>query len=316
MKKKAVTLLMTAALTAAMLAGCGSSNAADTAATTDTTADAEDTTDAAADTAAADFDTEEDISVYSREDGSGTRGAFIELFGVEEKDANGEKIDNTTEDATITNNTSVMMTGVAGDDYAIGYVSLGSLNDTVKALKIDGVEPTVENIKSDSYKVYRPFNIATKGEVSEAAQDFIDYILSAEGQQIVSDEGYITIDEAAPAFEGGKVSGSVTVAGSSSVSPVMEKLAEAYMKLNSNVKIEIQTSDSTTGMTSAMDGVCDIGMASRELKDTEAAELTATVIAQDGIAVVVNNNNPIDNLTKDQVKSIYVGETTSWSEVE
>ena len=316
MKKKTVSLLMTMALTAAMLAGCGSSNAADTAATTDTTADAEETTDAAADTATADFDTEEDISVYSREDGSGTRGAFIELFGVEEKDANGEKIDNTTEDATITNNTSVMMTGVAGDDYAIGYVSLGSLNDTVKALKVDGVEPTVENIKSDSYKVYRPFNIATKGEVSEAAQDFIDYILSAEGQQIVSDEGYITIDDAAPAFAGGQASGSVTVAGSSSVSPVMEKLAEAYMKLNGNVKIEIQTSDSTTGMTSAIDGVCDIGMASRELKDTEAEKLTATVIAQDGIAVVVNNNNPIDNLTKDQVKCIYVGETTSWSEVE
>ena len=308
MKKKTVSLLMTMALTAAMLAGCGSSETADTTAAADTAA--------AEDTATADFDTEEDISVYSREDGSGTRGAFIELFGVEEKDANGEKIDNTTEDATITNNTSVMMTGVAGDDYAIGYVSLGSLNDTVKALKIDGVEPTVENIKSDSYKVYRPFNIATKGEVSEAAQDFIDYILSAEGQQIVSDEGYITVDDAAPAFAGGQASGSVTVAGSSSVSPVMEKLAEAYMKLNGNVKIEIQTSDSTTGMTSAMDGVCDIGMASRELKDTETAELTATVVAQDGIAVVVNNNNPIDNLTKDQVKSIYVGETTSWSEVE
>ena len=315
MKKKTVSLLMTMALTAAMLAGCGNSETADTTAAADTTAEAEDTA-AAADTATADFDTEEDISVYSREDGSGTRGAFIELFGVEEKDANGEKIDNTTEDATITNNTSVMMTGVAGDDYAIGYVSLGSLNDTVKALKIDGVESTVENIKSDSYKVYRPFNIATKGEVSEAAQDFIDYILSAEGQQIVSDEGYITIDDAAPAFAGGQASGSVTVAGSSSVSPVMEKLAEAYMKLNGNVKIEIQTSDSTTGMTSAIDGVCDIGMASRELKDTETAELTATVIAQDGIAVVVNNNNPIDNLTKDQVKSIYVGETTSWSEVE
>ncbi len=317
MKKKAVTLLMTMTLTAAMLAGCGSS--ADTAATTDTadtTADADEAVDAVADPAGVDFDTEEDISVYSREDGSGTRGAFIELFGVEEKDASGEKVDNTTEDATITNNTSVMMTGVAGDDYAIGYVSLGSLNDTVKALKIDGVEPTVENIKSDSYKVYRPFNIATKGEVSEAAQDFIDYILSAEGQKIVSDEGYITIDDAAPAFEGGQVSGSVTVAGSSSVSPVMEKLAEAYMAVNSGVKIEIQTSDSTTGMTSAIDGVCDIGMASRELKDTEAAELTATVIAQDGIAVVVNNNNPIEGLSKDQVKSIYVGETTSWSEVE
>lgn len=310
MKKKTVSLWMTMVLTAAMLAGCGSTETADTTAAADTTAEAENTT------ATADFDTDEDISVYSREDGSGTRGAFIELFGVEEKDANGEKIDNTTEDATITNNTSVMMTGVAGDDYAIGYVSLGSLNDTVKALKIDGVEPTVENIKSDSYKVYRPFNIATKSEVSEAAQDFIDYILSSEGQQIVSDEGYITIDDAAPAFAGGKASGSVTVAGSSSVSPVMEKLAEAYMKLNGNVKIEIQTSDSTTGMTSAIDGVCDIGMASRELKDTEAKKLTATVIAQDGIAVVVNNNNPIDNLTKDQVKSIYVGETTSWSEVE
>ena len=313
MKKKAVTLLMTAALTAAMLAGCGSSNAADTAATTDTTADAEDTTDAAADTAAADFDTEEDISVYSREDGSGTRGAFIELFGVEEKDANGEKIDNTTEDATITNNTSVMMTGVAGDDYAIGYVSLGSLNDTVKALKIDGVEPTVENIKSDSYKVYRPFNIATKGEVSEAAQDFIDYILSAEGQQIVSDEGYITIDDAAPAFEGGKVSGSVTVAGSSSVSPVMEKLAEAYMKLNGNVKIEIQTSDSTTGMTGAADGTLDIGMASRELKDSETEEgLTATKIAMDGIAVIVNQENPVEDLSSDTVKGIFTGGTTTW----
>lgn len=314
MKKKAITLFMAMTLTAGMLAGCGSS-VADTAASTDTTADA---ADSSADTssAAADFDSDEDISVYSREDGSGTRGAFIELFGVEEKDASGEKIDNTTEDATITNNTSVMMTGVAGDDYAIGYVSLGSLNDTVKALQIDGVEPSVANIKSDTYKVYRPFNIATKGEVSEAAQDFIDYIMSAEGQQIVSDEGYITVDDAAPAFEGGSVSGSVTVAGSSSVSPVMEKLAEAYMKVNSGVKIEIQTSDSTTGMTSAMDGVCDIGMASRDLKDTEAAELTATVIAQDGIAVIVNNNNPLDGLTTDQVKSIYVGETTSWSEVE
>lgn len=318
MKRKVIAITLTAMMAAGMLAGCGSSDNSSSS-TADTTKEASATeadgsTDSDSNAAGGDFSGQ--ISVISREDGSGTRGAFIELFGVEEKDANGEKIDNTTEDATITNNTSVMMTGVAGDDYAIGYVSLGSLNDTVKALKIDGVEPTVENIKSDSYKVYRPFNIATKGEVSEAAQDFIDYILSAEGQQIVSDEGYITVDDAAPAFAGGQASGSVTVAGSSSVSPVMEKLAEAYMKLNGNVKIEIQTSDSTTGMTSAIDGVCDIGMASRELKDTETAELTATVIAQDGIAVVVNNNNPIDNLTKDQVKSIYVGETTSWSEVE
>lgn len=316
MKKKVVSILMAVTLCGAMLAGCGSSadNAADAPATETTEA-----ADAAADDKAVettDFDKENDISVYSREDGSGTRGAFIELFGVEEKDESGEKIDMTTEEATITNNTSVMMTGVAGDDYAIGYVSLGSLDNSVKALQIDGVEASVENIKNDSYKVYRPFNIATKGEASEAAQDFINYIMSAEGQAIVSEEGYITVDDAAPAFEGGTASGDVVVAGSSSVSPVMEKLAEAYMALNSNVKIEIQTSDSTTGMTSAIDGVCDIGMASRALKDSEAAELTATVIAQDGIAVIVNNNNPVQGMTSEQVKSIFTGETLTWSEVE
>ncbi len=313
MKKKVVSILMAVTLCGAMLAGCGNS--------TEQTADAP-----AADAEYAGenetaeetdgFDTENDISVYSREDGSGTRGAFIELFGVEEKDESGEKIDMTTEEATITNNTSVMMTGVAGDDYAIGYVSLGSLDESVKALQIDGVDASVENIKNDSYKVYRPFNIATKGEASEAAQDFISYIMSAEGQAIVSEEGYITVDDAAPAFEGGKASGDVVVAGSSSVSPVMEKLAEGYMALNSNVKIEIQTSDSTTGMTSAIDGVCDIGMASRALKDSEAAELTATVIAQDGIAVIVNNNNPVQGMTSEQVKSIFTGETLTWSEVE
>ena len=297
LKEIAATLLV-ATLALGTMVGCGSKG-------NDNTADSADQTGASG-----------DITILSREDGSGTRGAFVELFGIEEKDADGNKVDMTTEDAKITNSTSVMMTTVAGDVNSLGYISLGSLNDTVTAVKIDGVEATADNVSNGTYKIARPFNIATKGEVSEAAQDFIDYILSAEGQQIVSDEGYITVDDAAPAFAGGQASGSVTVAGSSSISPVMEKLAEAYMKLNGNVKIEIQTSDSTTGMTSAMDGVCDIGMASRELKDTETAELTATVIAQDGIAVVVNNNNPIDNLTKDQVKSIYVGETTSWSEVE
>ena len=258
---------------------------------------------------------EGDITVVSREDGSGTRGAFIELFGVEEKDADGNKVDNTTEAAKITNSTSVMLGTVEKDVNAIGYISLGSLNDTVKAVKIDGAEATAENIENGSYKVVRPFNIATTAEVSDAAADFISFIMSKEGQQVITDNGYISVGDEAE-YQGTDVEGKVVVAGSSSVTPVMEKLAEAYMKLNGNVKIEIQTSDSTTGMTSAMDGVCDIGMASRELKDTETAELTATVIAQDGIAVVVNNNNPIDNLTKDQVKSIYVGETTSWSEVE
>ena len=164
--------------------------------------------------------------------------------------------------------------------------------------------------------VARPFNIATKGTPDETTQDFINYILSAEGQAVVSEEGYITIDDAAPAFEGGSVSGDIVVAGSSSVSPVMEKLAEAYMALNGDVNIEIQTTDSTSGMTSAIDGTCQIGMASRALKDEETAELTGTQIALDGIAVIVNNENPIEGLTSEQVQSIYTGATTTWADVQ
>lgn len=255
------------------------------------------------------------ISVISREDGSGTRGAFIELFGVEEKDADGNKVDNTTVDASITNNTAVMMSTVAGNPYAIGYISLGSLNDSVKALKIDGAEATAENIKAGEYKISRPFNIATKGEVSEAAQDFINFILSEDGQAVVTENNYIAIDDVQD-YESSQAEGKVVVAGSSSVTPVMEKLKEAYAEVNPNVEIEIQQSDSTTGMTSAIDGICDIGMASRELKDSETeAGLTSTVIALDGIAVIVNNDNAIEDLTSDQVKSIYVGETTVWGDV-
>ena len=255
------------------------------------------------------------ITVVSREDGSGTRGAFIELFGVEEKDADGNKVDNTTEEASITNNTAVMMSTVTGDVDAIGYISLGSLNDSVKAVKIDGVEATAENIKSGEYKVSRPFNIATNGEVSEVTQDFIDYILSPEGQAVVEENGYIAVDSTEA--ESTQPEGKVVVAGSSSVTPVMEKLKEAYAEVNSNAEIEIQQSDSTTGMTSAIDGICDIGMASRDLKDEELeAGLTATTIANDGIAIIVNNDNPTDDLTTDQVKSIYVGEVTTWGDLE
>ena len=255
------------------------------------------------------------ITVVSREDGSGTRGAFIELFGVEEKDADGNKVDNTTEEAEITNNTAVMMSTVAGNVDAIGYISLGSLNDSVKAAKIDGVEATAENIKSGEYKVSRPFNIATNGEVSDAAQDFIDYILSPEGQAVVEENGYIAVDSTEA--ESTQPEGKVVVAGSSSVTPVMEKLKEAYAEVNPNAEIEIQQSDSTTGMTSAIDGICDIGMASRDLKDEELeAGLTATTIANDGIAIIVNNDNPTDDLTTDQVKSIYVGEVTTWGDLE
>ena len=264
--------------------------------------------------AVAEFDAGKQIDVISREDGSGTRGAFVELTGVEQK-IDGKKVDMTTEDAQITNNTAVMMTTVAGDTYAIGYISLGSLNDSVKAVKVAGVEATAENVKSGEYKVARPFNIAwQEAALSDAGKDFIAYILSSEGQEIVNANGYVGNSEAA-AYEAAGVTGKVVVAGSSSVSPVMEKLAEAYMAANTGVEIEIQTSDSTTGMTSAMEGSCEIGMASRELKEVEAAALKSTAIAMDGIAVIVNNENPIEDLTLEQICAIYTGEATAWNEL-
>lgn len=259
----------------------------------------------------------DEINVISREDGSGTRGAFVELFGIEQKNEDGMKIDYTTDECDITNSTSVMMTSVSGNDCAIGYISLGSLNDTVKALAIDGAEASVENIKAGTYNVARPFNIATLAETSEAAQDFIAFIMSAEGQAVIEANGYIAVAENAPAFEGGKVSGKIVLAGSSSVTPVMEKLTEAYMTINPNVEIELQQSDSSSGMTSTRDGVCDIGMASRALKDSEIeAGLTPMTIAMDGIAVIVSNDNPVDGLTSEQVRNIYMGEITDWSEVD
>lgn len=261
------------------------------------------------------FDAENDITVVSREDGSGTRGAFIELFGIEEKSADGSKSDKTTKEAVIANKTDVMLTNVAGDEYAIGYVSLGSLSNSVKALKIDGAEATAENVKNGAYKVSRPFNIATKGQASEVAQDFVNYILSADGQKIVS-ESYIAVNDSAEAYSGTKPSGKIVVAGSSSVSPVMEKLKEGYLAVNPNVKIEIQTNDSTAGITAAIDGTCDIGMASRELKDSEiSAGLTSTSIALDGIAVIVNPANPVSELSREQIKSVFTGKVISWSEI-
>lgn len=303
MKKKIMILAVGAvlALGAFALAGCASGNSADSG-------------QAAGDAAAADdVSPSGEVSVYSREDGSGTRSAFIELMGVEEKDASGEKVDMTTPAAAITNSTSVMMTSVAGDPNGIGYISLGSLNDTVKAVEVDGVEATAENVKSGTYKVARPFNIVTKDGLSDVAQDFIDFILSADGQAIVEEEGYIAVEDGAAAYVGSGVSGKIVVAGSSSVTPVMEKLAEAYQAINSGVTIEVQQSDSTTGVNMATEGTCDIGMASRELKDSESA-VTGTVIAQDGIAVIVNKDSSVEGLTSDQIKSIYTGEITTWEE--
>ena len=262
---------------------------------------------------AAKFDTSKTISVVTREEGSGTRDAFTELTGVLVKDGD-NKTDNTTTSAVTINSTEAVITNVKDNEAAIGYISLGSLNDTVKALKIGGVEATADNVKSGDYAVSRPFNIAYKGELSDVAQDFVDYIMSSDGQKIVSDNGYVTVSENA-AYSGKKPSGKISVAGSSSVSPVMEKLAEAYQKVNTNAKVEIQTSDSSAGMQSAMGGTCDIGMASRDLKDEEKSALKVETIAKDGIAVIVNNANTCDELTLDQVKSIYTGETTVWSDI-
>ena len=262
---------------------------------------------------AAKFDASKTISVVTREEGSGTRDAFTELTGVLVKDGD-NKTDNTTTSAVTINSTEAVITNVKDNEAAIGYTSLGSLNDTVKALKIGGVEATADNVKSGDYAVSRPFNIAYKGELSDVAQDFVDYIMSSDGQKIVSDNGYVTVSENA-AYSGKKPSGKISVAGSSSVSPVMEKLAEAYQKVNTNAKVEIQTSDSSAGMQSAMGGTCDIGMASRDLKDEEKSALKVETIAKDGIAVIVNNANTCDDLTLDQVKSIYTGETTVWSDI-
>ena len=317
MKKKVVSILLAATLVVSMFAGCGVKENTDA----NAGADSQATVEANAENenqgaeAAGNFDASELISVYSREDGSGTRGAFIELFGIEQKNDAGEKVDYTTVEAIITNSTDVMMTSVAGDTYGIGYVSLGSLNETVKAVKIDGVEATVDNIKAGTYTVARPFNIATAGEVSDVAQDFIGFIMSAEGQAVIEGKGYISV-AGETAFESNGAAGKIVVGGSSSVSPVMEKLIEAYKAINTSAEIELQTSDSSTGMSQAADGTLDIGMASRDLKDSEKeAGLTGTTIAMDGIAVIVNRENPVEDLSSEAVKAIFMGETTEWSKV-
>ena len=298
--KKFIAMMATVAMVAGLAVGCGGGS------------DAE----GGEGGASGEFDPSMDITIVSREDGSGTRGAFIELFGIEEEQEDGEKVDMTTEAAQITNSTSVMLTTVAGDEYAIGYVSLGSLDDSVKAVKIDGAEATADNVKSGDYKVSRPFNIATKADLNNpTATDFIAFIMSEEGQAVVAEEGYIPLD-GVEAYAGEAPAGKVVVGGSSSVSPVMEKLIEAYAKVNPEAEIELQTTDSTTGMENAIAGSYDIGMASREVKDEELAEgLEAQVIATDGIAVVVNNANPTEDLTSDQVKAIYTGEALTWDEV-
>ena len=304
--RKLMAVALVAAMAATMAVGCGGSSSDKS---------AEGSTDNSSADSGSDFDTSNDITIVSREDGSGTRGAFIELFGIEQKDKDGNKVDKTTSSVQITNSTSVMMTTVAENKAAIGYISLGSLNDTVKAVKIDGAEASVDTVKDGSYKIVRPFNIVTKDKLSKQAQDFENYIMSADGQKIIQDNGYIKADEKAPAYKSNGAKGKVVVGGSSSVTPVMEKL-KAYAKANKDVTVEVQQSDSTTGVTNAIEGTCDIGMASRDLADSEAKKgVKATVIAKDGIAVIVNKDSKVDELTSAQVKDIYTGKTTKWADV-
>lgn len=280
---KLAAIFTSVALAAAMLAGCGGNS--------------------------------DKITVISREDGSGTRGAFIELTGIEEKDSNGNKTDNTKKDALICKSTDVVLTQVSGDKNAIGYISFGSLNDTVKALKVEGVEPSTATIESGDYKIVRPFNIAVKDGLSDAAQDFENYILSSEGQDIIEKAGYIKIDKSAAAYASNNASGKVVVSGSSSVTPVMEKLAEAYQKANTNVTVDVQQSDSSTGIKDAINGTSDIGMASRDISDDELSQgIKSVTIAQDAIAVIVNKDNAVEDITMDEIKAIYTGSKTTWSD--
>lgn len=318
MKRTSVVASVLAATMALSLAACGgsASTSESTAASDSTAASTSEAAESTEAEATGDFDADQDITVISREDGSGTRGAFIELTGVEEKNDAGEKMDMTTEAAAIQSSTNGVMTAVANDETAIGYISLGSLNDTVKAVTVGGVEATAENVSNGTYTLARTFNIVTNGESTDAvAVDFIAYCMSPDGQALATEEGYIGGE--GTEFTSTQPSGNITVGGSSSVSPLMEKLIEGYKTVNPNATIEMLTTDSTTGVTGALDGTYTIGMASRELKDTETAEgATATVLAMDGIAVVVNPANTIADLSVDQIKSIYTGEATVWADVQ
>lgn len=290
--KKVLAVGVIAAMAATMFTACGSSSSG-----------------------SSDSDASGKISVISREEGSGTRGAFIELFGIETKDKDGNKTDNTIKDAEITNSTAVMIQTVQGNKAAIGYISLGSLANSVKALKVDGNEASVENVKKGTYKVSRPFNIVIGKKTNAAAKDFINYIMSKEGQKIVEKEGYVP-EDTSKTYSKSDASGKISVAGSSSVTPLMEKLAEAYQKVNSDVKVEVQESDSTTGITSATEGVCNIGMASRDLEKEETDKgVKSKEIARDGIAVIVNKDNSLSEITSEQVQKIYTGEITKWDEL-
>ncbi len=291
MRKKILAVMSAVVITTLAFTGCGSSN--------------ETSPDKASDGVSG------EITVVSREEGSGTRDAFVELLGILDEEEN----DLTTQMAEVTNSTSVMISTVAQNEKAIGYVSLGSLSDDVKSIQVDGVDATAENIKSGSYKVSRPFNLAYKEDaLTDLDKDFIKFIMSEQGQAVVDQEGYISLD-AEGSYESAGLKGKITLAGSTSVAPLMDVMKDEYVKLNPDVTIEIQESGSSAGIQSAMEGATEIGMSSRELKEDEAKELTSKQIAMDGIAVIVNKNNTTDNLTSEQIQSIYTGDVTDWADV-
>ena len=291
MRKKILAVMSAVVITTLAFTGCGSSNETSTDKTSDGVSG--------------------EITVVSREEGSGTRDAFVELLGILDEEEN----DLTTQMAEVTNSTSVMISTVAQNEKAIGYVSLGSLSDDVKSIQVDGVDATAENIKSGFYKVSRPFNLAYKEDaLTDLDKDFIKFIMSEQGQAVVDQEGYISLD-AEGSYESAGLKGKITLAGSTSVAPLMDVMKDEYVKLNPDVTIEIQESGSSAGIQSAMEGATEIGMSSRELKEDEAKELTSKQIAMDGIAVIVNKNNTTDNLTSEQIQSIYTGDVTDWADV-
>lgn len=288
-----------------ILAACGGD---DTDTDTDTGSE-----DSGTEEVAGDFDASSDIHVITREDGSGTRTAFTEIAGV--VDENDDDIITPT--ATVQNGTNAVMQGVAGDVYSIGYISLGSLNDSVKAVSVNGVAAEADLVASGEYEVARNFNVTYGGELSEVAQDFWDFMFSAQGQELAVDEGYVAADASAPEYEAKGLSGDITIVGSTSVEPVIEAMSEAYRELNPDVSIDITAPGSGAGVTAAIDGTADIGMASRELSDEEQDQVTETAaIAVDGIAVIVHNDNPLEDLSLEDIAGIYLGDLTSWNGVQ
>jgi len=312
--KKVIALVLACMFALTALAACGGDSGADPVVVTEATPEPapvqevdEPDTQVPLAPPADDFDADRVIAVFTREDGSGTRDAFVSLTGVG---------DDMYVEAVVESETNQILTKIESNDTAIGYVSVGSLNPNVKALEIDGIAPSNETIMDGSYKLQRPLLVCVNAdkENDPLVKDFIAFMISAEGQE-QSASKWTVIDSDAPSYTSAGLSGVLKVGGSTSVEPLMQKLAEAYIALNPDVDIEISGGGSGTGINEATEGIIDIGMSSRNLKDEEKGALTATVIALDGVAVIINPANPITNMTTEQVRAIFTGEITRWNQL-